>query len=162
MCVPMKLKPYFQHLSASTDTYTFIRGKIICCSCSEFDVLYCGVIRKSIWGQVFFSDNDDGLVVKLRCKKCGQEIEVFNSLTDGYDRCIEEKDRSTSYQLQPFTCKQAHSDFSAEVTFEYPPKQELIEDGIEEYENAYSWIWVTLKCNSCNKIYKHILDYETA
>lgn len=160
--VPVKLQPYFQHLRTKIDTYTFIRGKIICCSYSEFDVLYCGEIRKSNFGQVFFCDNDNGLAVRLRCKKCGQEIEVFNSLTDGYDRCIKEKTYSADYQCQPFTCKQAHANFSAEVTFEYPPQQELCEDGIEEYENAFTWIRVTLKCNSCNKVFKHIIDYETA
>jgi hypothetical protein len=163
MCVPIKLKSYFYQLDSRIDTNTIVHGKITCCSCSEFDVLYYGEIKKGLLGHISLCDKNDGLAVQLRCKKCGQAIEVFNSFTDGYNRCIEEKVDCANIQLQPFYCNvQEHSDFSVEVTFEYPPKQELIDDEITECENAFSWIWITLKCNTCNKIFKNFVDYETS
>lgn len=163
MCVPLKLKSYFHQLDLKINTNYIIRGKITCCSCSEFDVLYYGDIRKNFFGHITLRDNNDGLVVLSRCKKCGQEIEVFNSFTDGYDRCIEEKVDCANIQLQPFHCNiQSHSNFSIEVTIEYPPIQELIDDGITECENAFSWIWITLKCNSCNKVFNNFVSLETS
>ena len=33
--------------------------------------------------------------------------------------------------------------------------------GINEPDNAFTWIWITLKCNNCGKTYKNIVDIET-
>lgn len=164
MCVPHKLKSYFHQRDFKVDTDTIVRGKIMCCSSSEFDVLYFGNVKKNFLGHISLYDNYARLIVRLRCRKCRQEIEVFNSLTDGYDRCIEEE--SVDYaniQLQPFCCSaQTHSNFSVEVTFEYPPRQELLDEGILDSDNAFSWIRITLKCNACNKTHKNFVSFETA
>jgi hypothetical protein len=163
MCVPSKLKSYLHQINSKIDTNTIVSGIVTCCSCSEFDVLCYGNIKKSLLGHISLCDKTDGIVVRLRCKKCGEEIEVFNSFTDGYNRCIEEKVDCVNIQFQSFHCNaQEHSNFSVEVIFEYPPKQELIDDEITECDNAFSWIWISLKCNICNKYFKNFVDYETS
>ena len=47
------------------------------------------------------------------------------------------------------------------IKYEYPNKNELDMLGINEPDNAFTWIWITLKCNNCGKTYKNIVDIET-
>lgn len=163
MCVPLKLTPYFQQLDVKKGENTIVRGKITCCSCSEFEILYYGDKIKSFFGHITLCEKNDGLILMLCCKKCGQQIDVFNSFTDGYDCCAEGSKDCGNIRLEPFSCTTSeHTDFSVEVSFEYPPKEELIELGIRELENSFTWIWITLKCNRCNKVFKKIVDFETA
>ncbi len=157
----MKLKPYFTRVKSQTRTNHIVSRRITCCTCSEFDVLYYGDIKKSIFGRVELYDDKNGMAVILRCKKCGQEIELFNSLTDGYDRCIEQKTNNIDFDLKFFSCKEDAPTFSVLVSLEYPPKQELIDTGITDCENAFSLIWISLKCNSCNRVFKNLVNYET-
>ena len=50
--------------------------------------------------------------------------------------------------------------FSVDVTYEY--LEELKELGTAETDNAFTWIWVTLKCRGCGTVYRNFIDYETA
>ena len=43
--------------------------------------------------------------------------------------------------------------FSVDVTYEYPEDtEELKELGTAETGNAFTWIWVTLKCRACGTV----------
>lgn len=130
MCIPQKLKPYFSLLDLKSTGNTVVHGQMICCSESRFDVLYWGSIKKDLFGHSTLNEVQNGLIIILRCKKCGRKIELFNSFTDGYDRCINEQEKMDDINFQQLTCNaNGHSDFSADVTFEYFPQEELIEDG---------------------------------
>ena len=50
--------------------------------------------------------------------------------------------------------------FSINVTYEYPEIEELKELGIEEMNNAFTWIRIALECRSCKKRYNNFVDYE--
>lgn len=163
MYIPQKLKPYFTEIDTKSTTNTIIHGQITCCAQSEFNVFYYGNIKKGLLGHQTLCDAKDGLIIILQCRKCGKKIELFNSFTDGYERCISDSTSHDVNEFQQLFCKtNAHSDFAAEVTFEYPPKEELIEDNITVFDNAFSWIWITLKCSNCKNLLKNIVDYETA
>jgi ribosomal protein L33 len=61
-----------------------------------------------------------------------------------------------------FNCKKCGSNnYSMNIKYEYPNKNELDMLGINEPDNAFTWIWITLKCNNCGKTYKNIVDIET-
>lgn len=58
-------------------------------------------------------------------------------------------------------CKCRENDFTVSIRLEYPEESELRELDILEPDNAFTWIKVTLKCNTCGKKHHNILDYET-
>lgn len=74
------------------------------------------------------------------------------------------KQNATSFFLtKPFGCKKCtDNNFSVEVKYEYPDYQELMDLGITEIDNAFTWIWITLECNQCGKRYNNLVDFETA
>ncbi len=163
MLIPEKLKPYFAIKNTRTSNNTIICGEITCCSLSKFDVLYYGDLKKGLFGHSTLCENEHGLIIFLRCKQCGKIIELFSSFTDGYNRCVcEIKPFKVDY-LRKLTCgSKTHSDFTVDVVFEYLPENELIEENINMLNNAFSWIWITLKCNNCKKVFRNIVDYETS
>lgn len=52
--------------------------------------------------------------------------------------------------------------FSISIKYEYPNEQELDVLGISERDSAFTWIWVSLKCNKCGTEYKKFVDFETS
>ena len=46
MNIPAKIKPFFYKKKIKTGDNIIIQGKIICCSCSDFYVLYYGNEKK--------------------------------------------------------------------------------------------------------------------
>jgi len=126
-------------------------------------MLYYGQMkRKMFYGKVIYPQ-ENALLVNAKCLICGKEASIFNSITDGYDGCVSTEAFSQLSELSEFSCpKCAKAVFSIALSFEYQPEEELIEDGIQDYENAFSWIWISPTCLSCGKTYKNLVDMETA
>lgn len=103
--------------------------------------------------------------MKAVCAKCKREYIVFNSLTNGYDSFTRIGKNIDLQAIKPFSCKKCKKDvFQTFITFEYPDKQEIMEDVGEGFEfgNTFSWITVDLECKSCFKKYYKFIEYETS
>lgn len=161
--LPLKIEPYLINVFEKMDDgYSVIEGELSCCGKQEFEIAYDGLIKKSILMGTYLYADDNKIVLEAKCKHCGRKILIFDSSIDGFSHCEKTPDRSVS-RLKSFDCKKCNkNNYTVKLKYEYSDIQELIEEGIENIDNAYSWIWVSLKCNECNTEYRRLIDFETA
>lgn len=160
--IPKKIKPYFKPIFQNTDEENSLtEGIITCCNSYDFELFVAGEIKCSMFSKMHLIPKNDEIALELRCKKCGKIIPVFNSYSDGYEQC---DNKQPSYiktkQLNCRKCRDSY--FSVAVKYEYPAIKELEELEIAESDNAFTWIWITIKCSKCGTVYKKFIDYETA
>jgi WD40 repeat protein len=166
MYVPTKLQPYFEldkeKLVAGN---IIVKGTLSCCGQYDFNIQYFGELELVWIGRSVIFTKDGTVILTASCNNCGREIQVFNSDTDGYDGSTNSVNRCNKSlpELSDFLCPTcSNALFSIEITFEYQSKDELEEDGVQEYENAFSSVWISLNCSSCKRKAKNIIDMETA
>ena len=159
--IPKKIQPYFEARFQKKDgDNSLIEGILTCCNSHDFEVFVVGEIKHSIFSRMCLIPENDEIVLKVRCKKCGRVISVFDSRCDGYEQCG--NNQPTHIPNKPIDCMKCQDGcFSVDVKYEYPDIQELEELEITEIDNAFTWIWITLECNRCGTIYKNFIDYET-
>jgi len=169
MYVPKKLQENFKLIKEEPGTNIIVKGVLSCCGQHDFTILYVGELETNWFGRKdIFPKGENTIVLAAKCNVCGNEIEVFNSLTDGYDGVtgghddyIDIHSAISSLEFNTFNCtKCSASNFLINISFEYP--DDLENDGIQEYENAFSSIWISPTCTSCKKTYKNLIDMETA
>lgn len=163
MYAPRRLQGNFVLKDEKYGTNIITKGALSCCGQYDFSVSYFGELRTDWRGNVSIFPQYDALALTAKCKVCGKEIQVFNSFTDGYDNCVNKTELQSMPAMSMFPCSRCSSDyFSIEQTFEYQSREELEEEGVQEYENAFSWIWVSLTCTTCKKLFKNLVDLETS
>ncbi len=159
--VPKKIKPYIQiSIQKEDGDNSLVGGLLKCCNDSDFEVFIYGDIKYSLFSKMYLYPKDDQLILKTRCKRCGNIVPVFDSSSDGYEQ--NQKSHHLYAPTRAIECKKCKGEsFSVIIRYEYPNAQQLEELGITETDNAFTWIWITLKCNKCNTIYKNFIDFET-
>ena len=159
--VPKRIQPYYNiTLQTKDGENSLIEGQLTCCNANDFEIFIVGEIRNSMFSKMCVLPKNDRLVIEARCRKCGKVISVFDNSCDGYEQCG--KDQYTLLSTESIDCmKCRNGGFSVGIKYEYPNIQELVELGITEIDNAFTWIWITLKCNNCGTRYKNFVDYET-
>ena len=160
--IPKKIQPYFEVMNQTRDGENdIIEGVLTCCNSNDFEVCVDGGIKHSAFSKMYLFSENDKTAIEVRCRKCGQAILVFDSGSNGYDKCGEKQ--HTHMQMKPVKCKKCQNGgFSVGIKYEYPDTRELKELGIPEIDNAFTWIWITLECNKCGTRYKNFVDCETA
>ena len=160
--IPKKIQPYFETKNQTKDgDNDIIEGKLTCCKNHDFEVLVAGEIKRSVFSKMYLFSKNGKTAIEVCCRKCGQVISVFDSGSDGYDKCGGKQ--HTHMPMKPVQCKKCRNgDFSLSIRYEYPDTQELNELEIPEIDNAFTWIWITLECNKCGTRYKNFVDCETA
>lgn len=160
--IPKKIQPFFKTTFQKNGDNRVVEGILTCCNSYDFEVFVVGEIKYSIFSRkICLIPQNDEMVLKVRCKKCGRVISVFDSRCDGYEQCGNNHPKPV--QNKAIACMKCHDGcFSVNVKYEYSDIQELEELEITEIDNAFTWIWITLKCNKCGAVYKNFIDYETA
>lgn len=160
--IPKKIQPYFEVMNQTKDgDNDIMEGELTCCKNHDFEMSVAGEIKHSVFSKMYLFSENDETAVEVRCRKCGQVISVFDSGCDGYDKCGEKQ--HVHMPMKPVKCKKCQNRvFSVEIKYENPDIQELKELEIPEIDNAFTWIWITLKCNKCGTQYKNFVDCETA
>lgn len=160
MQIPKSLAPNFRWVQPkNSNRENTTAGELICCGKQRFALEYEGEIKYSLWGKAYLSSQNEQITLTARCKECGRKILIFDSATMGYDRQRETAKPGCGNPIECRKCRE--NDFSVSIRLEHPEESELRELDIPEPENAFSWIWVTLKCNKCGKKRPNFLDYET-
>ncbi len=161
--IPKRILPYFNTTHENIDSdNTQIEGVLTCCSSHDFEIYAVGEIKSSIFSKMYLFPKECKIALEARCKKCGKVIPVFDSSYDGYV-CCEKKLQHTNSAAKPIRCKKcAENSFSVGLRYEYPDIQELRNLGVVEVENAFTWIWITLRCNKCGTRYRNFIDFEMA
>lgn len=159
--IPKKIQSYFKTtITKMNGNNTLIGGILTCCDLHEFEVRTAGNIKYNLLSGMYLLPANEGIALDARCRKCGKIISVFDSDQDGYERS--ESRCNISVIKKPLICKKCNNNsFSIEIRYEYSDYQELIDLGITETDNAFTWIWITLECNRCGKRYNNFVDYET-
>ncbi len=159
--IPKKIQPYFKTTLQKKDgDNSLIAGMLTCCNSYDFEVFVVGEIKPRMFSKMFLLPENNKVVLEVRCRKCGKAISVFDSSCDGYEH--RGKNKPTHVLTKRIDCKKCrNSGFSVEIQYEYPDIQELEELQKTEIDNAFTWIWGTLKCNKCGTRYKNFMDYET-
>jgi len=159
----MRLRSNFSLRNELLKENIIVNGDLFCCGQDYFEIIYWGKLKKNLLGCHGLSPREDGIVLLAKCIVCGNVITVFDSYTDGYDGCICNSLSPQLSGLLNFACtKCKNCTFSLSLSLEYPPKDEMINDGIQEFDNAFSWIWISLTCHSCKHEYDNVVDMETA
>lgn len=159
--IPKKIQSFFETtFQKRTGDNNLIKGILTCCNSHDFEVFVVGEIKHSIFCRMCLIPENDEIELEVRCKNCGRVLSVFDSCCDGYEQC--QNNQPTHILNKPINCiKCQNGYFSVEIKYEYPDIQELEELEIKEIDNAFTWIWITLKCNRCGTIYNNFIDYET-
>jgi uncharacterized Zn finger protein len=163
----IKIKPYYRVTHQIKDGENdIIEGIVTCCNANDFGIYVFGELKKSLFSRMQLLPHNEKLLMEARCNKCGVVIPLFDNSHDGYECCIRdnyEKTNCVQVKTQAFACtKCGIEDFLVSIKYEYPDNNELLDVGIVDTDNAFSWIWITLKCNNCGAIYKNFVDFETA
>lgn len=158
--LPNKIKDNFiilERKECPDDCIT--KGILTCCNMNSFEVLVFGKQETNLFSRVHFYTKEGMIIIKAKCKKCGKTIPVFNSSIDGYEKCGEKQ--FADAPVKGFFCPKCNSTlFHVGIKYEYPGIEELDSLGISEKDNAFTWIRISLECNSCKAKYIHFLDYE--
>lgn len=156
--IPIKIKDYFEIIKNNEKNET-IEGELSCCD-SSFEVHIDGEVKCRLFSRYYLYSENNKLILNCFCKKCSNEINVFDSRCDGYDNCLKKK--KDVFKTKPFVCIKCKSnDFKVKIKYEYTDINELDKLRKKEKDNAFSWIWISLECNKCGKKYKNFVDLET-
>ena len=159
--IPKKIQSYFEITQQIRDRdNSIIEGVLTCCNAQDFEVFVVGEIKRRPFSRMHLFSENDRIVIEARCRKCGRVIPLFDSGSDGYEKCG--KKTYARIPMKPVRCRKCQSGmFSVCIQYEYPDRQEL--DGLEipEADRAFTWIWVTLRCSKCGAEYKNFVDCET-
>lgn len=160
--IPQKIVHCFESITQTFDGENVLtEGAVTCCNSHEFEVMVVGKVKSGLFSGVQLEPENDEMVLELCCKNCGKIFSGFDSTRDGYEHCGEES--SAKIKPRRFDCKKcSDSNFAVSIKYEYPDSKELDDLGITEKDNAFTWIWVTLVCNTCGAKYSDFIDYETA
>ncbi len=155
---PKRITPYLIGLSQRNDgENSLTEGNLCCCNAHEFEISFSGVLHHNIFSNIYIVPEHNRLELVAQCKKCDNHIQVFDSSIGGYEKSIS----SIIEKKQLFSCKKCgNNNYSLRIKYEYPDIKELVELGLESPDNAYTWIWVSLKCNCCGTKYKNFIDYD--
>ena len=160
--IPKLIQPYFHitHQNKERDN-SVIEGILTCCNENDFEILVVGKVKHGLFSKIFLYPEEGRTVLEVRCKKCGKIISVFNSSFDGYGHCGMKKE-NICVPTRPIDCSKCQNkSFSVAIKYEYPDIRELQELEISDIDNAFTWIWITLRCNKCETKYKNFVDCET-
>ena len=86
--IPKKIHPFFETtFQKRGGDNCLIEGVLTCCNSHDFEVIVVGEIKKSMFSGMCLIPENDEIVLKVRCKKCGKVISVFDTRCDGYAQC---------------------------------------------------------------------------
>jgi len=162
---PIKIQQNFNIKTEKTDgENTIVTEELTCCNAHNFEVSIVGEVKQRLFSKPCVYPENNRIVFEVKCKKCGKVITVFDSVCDGYDNVAENPIKNPKpFKTNIFNCKKcSDSNFSVEIKYEYPNIQELKDLGIVDIDNAFTWVWITIRCNKCNKIFRNFIDFETA
>ena len=161
LLVPKRLESNLKNLNINQKRYnTIFCGNFACCDSSNFELLYFGEIDHSFFSKMFLAPKNNIVVLKSRCKKCKKMHLIYDNNCDGYDNY--KSDQVSKVKTTSLKCKKClNNDFSIFLKYEYPDVQELYEYKIRDIGNAYTWIWITIRCNCCGFKYSKFIDLET-
>lgn len=87
--ISIKIKDYFKLIKNNEKNET-IEGELSCCD-SSFEVHIGGEVKRSLFSRYYLYSENNKLILNCLCKKCNNEINVFDSRYDGYDNCLKKK-----------------------------------------------------------------------
>ena len=161
MFVPRRLQKNFEVSEEGHGANVLVKGALRCCNQHNFNLKYVGRVESGVINRSVIHPDDGTVVLDAACIICGRVTQVFNSNTDGYDSSVSSVETLSVPAQNVFPCSKCSTlAFTIDITFEYQTKEELEKEGVLDYENAFSWIWITVTCMSCGRKHKNLIDME--
>ena len=153
--IPTHLASYFTSIGDENNEYE-VAGVIHCdCMCEKFEV----------W------ESNDRQIIKLICKKCGKEIEVFDAGKHGWNGYVCKDDfLDRSLQLEKYVCPKCNHDaFKVSISISSQGKQDFIDECVsnddsfseDDWVNGFEWMGISLSCANCSNEEVDWADLET-
>ena len=104
------------------------------------------------------------------CSQCGQEILIFDSRKHGYNSltALDQKNYSEDFRTEKRgkCSKCGYESTEISLAISSTGKSDLLNENAEvinnnNWENAFDWFTVSVKCSGCGKETKKYLDVET-
>ncbi len=150
-----------------------VTGEIECeCGCRSFKIRLVGdtssyqkehVIKVAeIKGQYF-------LIVKVQCNKCNKENLIFDNDFHGWNGfiCGGDAKQQPRPEAQVWYCNKCNkSDHLLKVSIQSQGQEDFIEEAGDEFDKndwaeAFGWITIMTRCNSCGESNDKWITYET-
>ena len=152
--IPTHLQPFLNVVGDDNSEYE-VTGVIHCpCGCDEFEVF----------------ESNDRQIVKLKCKKCGKEIEVLDTGKHGWNGFVCKDDfTDRSLPFNQFVCDECGKDsFKVTVSISSQGKEDFIEECVanddsfseDDWVDGFEWIRISLECVNCSCADEEWVDME--
>lgn len=165
--VPLRIFDSYTPILFKENNSVMSKGRLCCsCSCKDFSIQYVGKLMKGIVGKIsLYPSNENNLGITLSCNSCGKKLTLFDNRIDGYNAITKGASSIKRFfpeETKALSCpKCSKNQFFVEVKYEHLLKSETEQEGIQDYRNAFQWIWADLECSSCSKKLRSFLDIET-
>ena len=136
---------------------------------SEFEAT--GKIRCDCGFETFeIFESNERQIIKLVCKRCKNEILLFDSGKHGWNGFVCKEDSlNRNEPFEKYPCKKCKEDsFHVSIKFSSQGKEDFEEECSDDDEfspkdwvNAFDWIRISLNCEKCGFEIKKWLDMET-
>lgn len=110
------------------------------------------------------------IFVEAVCANCGKKIPIFNSSINGYNGVLGIAGKVTKKDFlikKKSKCRKCGSEhYKVKLSISNIGKYDLLSEQVNSisscnWEDAFDWIAVDLKCSGCGRVYKKYLDVET-
>lgn len=171
--IPYRLKDNLKTLSQSSNNYIYTsKNRLLCCEKSSFKLKFNGKLEHNILNNYHIKPNKDNyLSIDCICNKCKKEIELYNSVKEGYKVIFNTEEPEYKYDnLENFVCKKCTSNnFKVIVSYNYFDNPDEVKSILslmkkmnkDDYTKTYTKIKLTVICNKCGKKHKNIIKHET-
>jgi hypothetical protein len=119
---------------------------------------------------IILSEQIPSIYLEAICSQCGKKIIIFDSRKHGYDglNMNKENDYINDFEtIKISKCRKCNSDFSKIIVkISNTGKGDLLSEGNDcinnsNWEDAFDWITIDLKCGCCGKRTKNYIEEET-
>lgn len=172
----MKLPTHLEKILRVTDydERGTMDGQIVCeCGCETFGVKYFGENYPPHSVGLQKVENGCALVVKVLCRGCGKEWELFDFAKHGYDGFICGDGVSVPESELVDAAAGDECDFLIKIGVEFDDEEQFTEEVVEcppdgmsftpdERFNIWSWVVIDLKCAKSGRELKDFVNSELA
>ena len=153
--IPTHLQQFLEPVGEENSEYE-VTGTVRCtCGCKNFEV----------W------QSNERQIIKLVCKQCGKEIQLFDAGKHGWNGFVCGDDfLDQTLPFEKHTCPDCDEDvFEVTVHISSQGKQDFLEECVanddsfsgEDWVDGFEWITVSLTCRECSGEDQEWVDLET-
>jgi len=157
--IPTKLKEYFI-VEEQHDDFA-VKGKLKCsCGSEIFKILYFGKKGGLLSPTINKKKTENGkrIAIDADCIECHKKISIYDSFADGLRNCHGEQ-MFFPINYTEFICEKCcGKNMNIEIAYNSLGEKELISKKCNNWQDCFSMIMISTKCNLCAKKYNGFIE----